>query len=328
MNRSIRRSTTSALLSALALLGAPALAADESMPASETGFSGRWALSESRDNVDLKSKSKSNGWSPFSGDDEGSGSAGGRSAGGGFDLPLEMMTDARLLVVADDGKAFRVTYPTGRKRIFVTDGGKRYLDVGDGPADVTVLRKGTTITIASEWFRGYKLKETWELRAAPRRLVVTGKCKGRESQEYVRVYDPAPPEEPAVSAGTAGASPSPPAAVAGEGASPAAPGTAIDTPPPAVDRVRECTIRPPRNATSEELNRLVRVSQEAAGKTAVASLAPLKPGDVISSDVEDFEDCLVWPFTLRLPGKKGVQEIFVDAGDGKVVHSEFVPMGH
>ena len=59
-----------------------------------------------------------------------------------------------------------MTYPTGRKRTFVTDGVKRYLDDGDGPADVTALRKGTTVTVASEWFRGYKLRETWELRRA------------------------------------------------------------------------------------------------------------------------------------------------------------------
>ena len=59
----------------------------------------------------------------------------------------------------------------------------------------------------------------------------------------------------------------------------------------------------------------------------MASLAPLKPGDVISSAVEPYEGCLVWSFTLRLPSRKGVQEVFVDAGDGKIVWSEFVPMG-
>ena len=59
----------------------------------------------------------------------------------------------------------------------------------------------------------------------------------------------------------------------------------------------------------------------------MASLAPLKPGDVISSEVEPYEGCLVWPLTLRLPARKGVQEVFVDAGDGKIVWSEFVPMG-
>jgi hypothetical protein len=320
-----RSSAMAAVFSALALLGAPAPAADEPKPAAEAGFSGRWALSGTKDNVALGPKS--GGWNILSGSGEGPGSAGGGSAGGGFDLPLEVMTDARRLVVDDDGTTLRVTYPTGRKRTFVTDGGTRYLDDGDGPADVTALRKGTTVSVTSEWFRGYKLKETWELRAGPRRLVVTGKLKGRESKHYVRTYEPAPPGEPAGPAPAPDASVSPSAAASGEGALPAVPGAAAGATPPAVNRLDECSIHPPRKASSEDLSRLVRVSQEEAGKTAVASLAPLKPGDVISSDVEPYEGCLVWPFTLRLPARKGVQEIFVDAGDGKVVWSEFVPMG-
>lgn len=323
MDFSIRRSAIPALLLALALPGAPSLAAEDPKPAPEAGFSGRWALSESKDNV--VAAKKSGGWSFLSGGDEGSGSAPGRGAGGGFDLPLEVMTDTRRLVVVDDGSTLRVTYPTGRKRTFVTDGGKRYLDDGDGPADVTAQRKGTTITVSSEWFRGYKLKETWELQASPRRLVVTGKLKGRESQQYVRTFVPAPPEEPALPAGAAGASAS--AGASTEGRPPAATGAASEEKPPAVDRLAECSIRPPRKASPDDLSRLVRFSQAEAGKAAIASLAPLKPGDVISSDVEAYEGCLVWPFTLRLPSHKGVQEVFVDAGDGKIVWSEFVPMG-
>ena len=84
---------------------------------------------------------------------------------------------------------------------------------------------------------------------------------------------------------------------------------------------------PAEESERADLARLVRFSQDDAGKAAIASLVPLKPGDVISSDVEAYEGCLVWPFTLRLPARKGVQEVFVDAGDGGIVWSEFVPMG-
>lgn len=325
METAIRRSTILPLLSVLALQGLPAAAAEDPKPSSETGLSGRWALSETKDNVVLKSKS--GGWSLLGGADEGSGGSGVPSAGGGFDLPLEVMTDARRLVVVEDGTTVRVTYPTGRVRTFVADGVKRYLDDGDGPADVTVLRKGATVTVASEWFRGYKLKETWELQATPRRLVVTGKLKGRESQQYVRTFVPAPPEEASLPAGTTVSRTAPATSGSGEGETPASPGAAGEAKPPAVDRLADCSIHPPRRASAEELNRLVRVPQDEARKTAIASLAPLKPGDVITSEVEPYEGCLAWPFTMRLPTKKGVQEIFVDAGDGKVVWSEFVPMG-
>ena len=211
-----------------------------------------------------------------------------------------------------------MTYPSGRKRTFVTDGVERILDDGDGPARVTARRRDSVVTVGSEWLRGYKLRETWEVWPGPRRLVVTGKLKGRESQDYVRTYEPAPPGEPVARpvAGVPAAAPDgSPAEVAG-GGGPA---------PPFVDRLSECSVRPPRNASPEELNRLARVTQQEAAGTAVSSLSPLKAQDVISSDVEAFEGCLAWPFTLRIPGKKGVQEVFVDAGDGKVVRSEFVP---
>jgi hypothetical protein len=325
MGLAIRRSAFAALFWALALGNARAHAGEQSKAAEETGFSGRWALSEAKDNVVLRSKPAL--WSLTPGADQGPGSVGGGTAGGGFDLPLEVMTDARRLVVDDDGATLRVTYPTGRKRTFVTDGGTRYIDDGDGPGDVTARRKGTTITVASEWSRGYKLKETWELRASPRRLVVTGKVKGRQSQEYVREYEPAPPGGPFLPTPAPEAPSSSSAAGGGAEAPPPAHGSATEAAPPAVDRLGECTTHPPRNASPADLNSLARVSQEEARKTAVASLGPLKPGDVISSDVEPYEGCLVWSFTLRLPSRNGVQEVFVDAGDGKVVRSEFVPMG-
>ncbi len=319
MPRPSRPFQTPALLALLGSLAIAVRAADEVRPQGEKGLSGTWKLTATRDDV-AAVKPPTESWNPLGGGER-PGGTGTLGTGGGFDLPLEVMTDARRLGVTDDGTTVNVSYPSGRKRTFVTDGAKRRFDDGDGPADVTARRAGATITVTSEWFRGYRLRETWELREGPRRLVVTGKLRGRESQEYVRSYEPAPPGEvvatPAPSAAggpDAQASPEPPA---GGAAAPA---------PQLVDRMAECTIHPPRNAGASELSRLARVRQEDAAKTAVGSVAPAKPTDVISSDVESFEGCLAWPFTLRLPGKKGVQEIFVDAGDGKVVRSEFVPM--
>lgn len=302
MLRQIQVLSAAAVLVALECLAGTARAAEEPRPGAE-GFAGTWALSASRDNVDVSGLETPSG-------------ASGAGVAGGFDLPLEVMTDARRLVVTDDGTTLRVTYPSGRKRTFVTDGVVRRLDDGDGPADVTARRKGLSVTVASDWPRGYKLRETWEVRANPRRLVVTGRSRGRSSQSYVRTYQAAPPGEVV---------PTPPAAAATP--SPEAAGGAAEPSPPLVDRLSECSVRAPRNAASEELARLAKVTQEQASRTAVASLAPAKASDVISSDVEAFEGCVVWPFTLRVAGKRGVQEVFVDAGDGKVVRSEFVPTG-
>jgi hypothetical protein len=313
MNSPVRRALSTAL--ALASLAAPA-GGEEPSPAAGTGFAGTWALVSSRD--DVRAVPGKSLWSAVGGAER-PGGTGSLGSGGGFDLPIEVMTDARRLVVSDDGSTFVATYPSGRKRTFVTDGRTRYLDDGDGPADVTAVRKAATVTVASEWFRGYKLRETWEVATAPRRLVVTGRLKGKESQEYVRTYEPAPPG-PVVTPTPSTPSPGTEEVVSARPADEAAPV------PPLVDRVSDCTVRPPRNAAPAELSRLARIRQEAAGQAAIATVAPAKPTDVISSDLEVYEGCLVWPFTLRVPGRRGVQEVFVDAGDGSVVRSEFVPI--
>lgn len=315
--------TAAAALVALALGTAGPLPATE--PPDGAGFSGTWALAASAD--DVAGRPARDGWA-------GAGLGGDRSrpAGGGFDLPLEVMTDARRLVVEDDGTALRVTYPSGRKRSFTADGEKRYIDDGDGPANVVARRKGNVLTVTSEWFRGYRLRESWEVTASPRRLVVTGKLKGRESQEYVRTYAPAPPEEagPTPVPTAPAPAPAPPARPQGPptplpAATGASEGGAVG--PAFHDRLGECTIRPPQRARPEELKALARVSQAEAGKAAVVSLGSARPTGVLSSDLEVFDGCLVWPVTLRFPEKGGVVEAFVDAGDGKVVKSEFIRTG-
>jgi len=308
MRRRTLLSAAPVLLPLALLAAAPPTAADgPSTPG--TGFSGAWTLAASKD--DVAAKARKGLWDIASG-------MPGDSKSGGFDIPLEVMTDAHRLVVADDGATMSVVYPSGRKRTFVTDERPRYVEDGDSPATVTARRKATTVSVISEWFRGYKLRETWELRADPRRLVVTGKLSGRASQSYARTYEPGPSVEP-----TPVPTPAPEGVAAAAG--PATPGTAAGEPPAFVDRLAECSARPPRSAREDDLRGWVKVSQEAAAKTAAASVAPRTATDVISSDAEVLEGCLVWPFTLRMPGLRGVQEIFVDAGDGKVVRSEFVP---
>jgi hypothetical protein len=297
--------------------------------ASSSGLAGVWALAATAD--DVARVAPKGAWTGLGGTT----GATARPGGGGFDLPIEVMTDARLLVIEDDGLRLRVTYPSGRVRTFVTDGTERYVDDGDGPADVVARRRERTVTVSSEWRRGYRLRETWELRADPRRLVVTGRLKGRESHEYVRSYEPAPEGAVAASATPAPPAPTPAVRVPWSPAVPApTPAPAPEEPggspakePPSVDRLSECTLRPPARTPPGELNGLAKVPQEAAAKAAAASVAPLRPDGVLSSDAEVFDGCLVWPFTLRLPALGGVQEVFVDAGDGRVVKSDFIRLG-
>ncbi|HPA50848.1 MAG TPA: hypothetical protein PLP50_04525 [Thermoanaerobaculia bacterium] len=329
MLRILRYAPVMMFLAGTALGAAPSSQAPAEKDVASSGFAGTWALAATAD--DVARVAPANAWGGLGGTT----GATARPGGGGFDLPIEVMTDARLLVVEDDGLRLRVTYPSGRVRTFVTDGSKRYVDDGDGPADVVARRRDRTVTVSSEWVRGYRLRETWELRTDPHRLVVTGRLKGRESHEYVRNYEPAP--EGAVAASATPPPPAPTPAVR----LPWAPSVPASTPAPApeepggspakepssVDRLSECTLRPPARTPPGALNGLAKTPQETAAKAAAASVAPLRADGVLSSDAEVFDGCLVWPFTLRLPALGGVQEVFVDAGDGRVVKSDFIRLG-
>jgi uncharacterized protein (TIGR02246 family) len=87
----------------------------------------------------------------------------------------------------------------------------------------------------------------------------------------------------------------------------------------------ECSIRPPRGTPSDELSRMAKINARDAEAKAVASVAPDKVASIISSQVEVVNGCLAWPFDLRFANKGGVQEVMVDAGDGKILSSEYEP---
>lgn len=87
----------------------------------------------------------------------------------------------------------------------------------------------------------------------------------------------------------------------------------------------DCSIRPPRGASHEDLSRLAKVTSKDAEARAIASVAPERVTSIMSSGVEVVNGCLAWPFDLRFASKGGVQEVMVDAGDGRILSSEYEP---
>jgi hypothetical protein len=233
------------------------------------------------------------------------------------DDPLEALGDARRIVVVDDGRRVEISYPAGRKRVVITDGEEREQDDGDGPAKVVAKRKRSPerVVVTSSWASGHSLKETWELSANPRRIVVTGKVDGRHTFSYRRVFEPVPDLPPTPT-------PAPTLAVAAA-PSAAAPAGSASGPAPAPGVRPECSLQPPGGLSPSELKRLAKVTLADAQRRAVASAAPQRVTSVMSSDPEVNEGCLVWPLDLRIEGKSGVLEVLIDAGDGKVLSSTF-----
>jgi hypothetical protein len=81
----------------------------------------------------------------------------------------------------------------------------------------------------------------------------------------------------------------------------------------------QCSIHPPKGISDAQLGRLATVSQAQAEKIAVAKLASKKAVSTVNAELEAEHGCLVWSFDLYVAGKSGVQEIQVDAGNGKVL---------
>jgi Peptidase propeptide and YPEB domain len=82
-----------------------------------------------------------------------------------------------------------------------------------------------------------------------------------------------------------------------------------------------CSIHPPKGATKAELAKLVKVSRTDAEAAAKASFKNPADATVAESELEAEHGCLIWSFDFKVKGAGGVQEVQVDAGNGKVLSS-------
>jgi hypothetical protein len=80
-----------------------------------------------------------------------------------------------------------------------------------------------------------------------------------------------------------------------------------------------CSIHPPKGLSESQMAKLAKISRAEAEKTALASLHSNTNASVSSAELEAEHGCLLWSFDLKIAGKTGVQEVQVDAGDGKVL---------
>ena len=83
-----------------------------------------------------------------------------------------------------------------------------------------------------------------------------------------------------------------------------------------------CTIHPKEGASKADLASLAKVTEVDARKAALASLKDPAKGTVKESELESENGCLVYSFDIAIAGESGIQEVQVDAGDGKVLSSE------
>jgi hypothetical protein len=83
-----------------------------------------------------------------------------------------------------------------------------------------------------------------------------------------------------------------------------------------------CSIHPKNGATKEELAAMAKVTQADAQKGALATFKDPSKATVKSAELEAEHGCLVYSFDIEVAGKTGVQEVQIDAGNGKVLSNK------
>lgn len=83
-----------------------------------------------------------------------------------------------------------------------------------------------------------------------------------------------------------------------------------------------CSIHPPKTASDAQLRSMAKVSKAKAERIALERVG--HGARISSAEIEAEQGCLIWSFDLRVPGRKGVEEVNLDAGNGKIlgVHHE------
>ena len=80
-----------------------------------------------------------------------------------------------------------------------------------------------------------------------------------------------------------------------------------------------CSIHPKKGARKDALDAMAKISQADAQKAAFAVLKNPAKAVVKDAELEAEHGCLVYSFDIALAGEPGIEEIQVDAGNGKVL---------
>lgn len=84
----------------------------------------------------------------------------------------------------------------------------------------------------------------------------------------------------------------------------------------------QCSIHPPSSASDAQLQSMAKISKARAERIALRRVG--HGARIAGAEIEAEQGCLIWSFDLSVPGRGGVQEANIDAGNGKVlaIHHE------
>ena len=95
---------------------------------------------------------------------------------------------------------------------------------------------------------------------------------------------------------------------------------AVSAAPPASDAFKDCSMKASKTTPKKELLKTATVKEDEAKRIALGTAGP--GSKIVKGGIETEDGCLVYSYHVKDPGKKGQTEVFVDAGNGKVLKQE------
>jgi len=95
---------------------------------------------------------------------------------------------------------------------------------------------------------------------------------------------------------------------------------ALQAAPPASSAFNDCSMKASKMTPKKELLKTATVKQAEAKKIALGTAGT--GSKIVKGGIETEDGCLVYSYHVKDPAKSGQTEVFVDAGNGKVLKQE------
>ena len=95
---------------------------------------------------------------------------------------------------------------------------------------------------------------------------------------------------------------------------------ALHAAPPASSAFNDCSMKASKMTPKKELLKTATVKQAEAKKIALSTAGT--GSKIVKGGIETEDGCLVYSYHVKDPAKSGQTEVFVDAGNGKVLKQE------
>jgi uncharacterized membrane protein YkoI len=82
---------------------------------------------------------------------------------------------------------------------------------------------------------------------------------------------------------------------------------------------KDCSMKADKTAKKADLEKMAKVKPDEAKKIAMGDM---KGASIVKGGIETEDGCLVYAYHVKDAGGKGQTEVFVDAGNGKVLKRE------